>query len=140
MTQQDFPGSKTDREIIKTWIVTVHLVLTHLASEPCQLEFSRTYKIGNIAIFFQFPPLFAPSDVSKCRIRYQWGLEDKTSRLQTLLVLFFHNSIAKTKLAMLAFLYYIEFVKTSIDTLPFNIPSPYIFSRILRICHKYAFV
>ena len=87
-----------------------------------------------------FSPLFAPSDVSKCRIRYQWGLEDKTSRLQTLLVLFFHNSIAKTILVKLAFLYYREFVKNSIDTMPFNMPSPYIFARIHRICHRYAFI
>ena len=50
----------------------------------------------------------------------------KTSRLQTLLVLFFHNSIAKTMLAKLAFLYYREFVKKSIDMVPFDMPSPYI--------------
>ena len=36
-----------------------------------------------IVIFLQFRSLFAPFDVSKCRIRYQWVLEDKISRLQT---------------------------------------------------------
>ena len=65
----------------------------------------RDHKIGIIANFvfpyatlyshiFAVSSLFAPSDVSKCRIRYQWVLEDKILRLQALLVLFFCNSIA----------------------------------------------
>ena len=58
---------------------------------------------------------FAPFNANKCVIRYQLVFEDKISRLQTLLVLFFSNGIAKTKLAILAFLCYRDLWKTLIQ-------------------------
>ena len=68
-----------------------------------------------IPIHLQFPSLFSPYEVSKCDISYQWLWVDYISRLQTLLVLFISNGIAKTKLAILAFLYRGEFVKNPFE-------------------------
>ena len=64
-----------------------------------------------IPTYFQFSSLFAPYDVSKCDTRYQWIQTDYISILKTLLFLFISNGRAKTKLAILAFLYCEEFVK-----------------------------
>ena len=64
----------------------------------------------------QFSSLFALYDASKCKIRYQWVQEDYIWKLQNLLFFFFSNGTAKTKLAILAFLCYGEFVKTSISS------------------------
>ena len=61
-----------------------------------------------------FFSLFAPTDASKYEIRNQGVYEDFISRLNTLLDYLIFNGRAKTKLAMLAFLYCGEFVKNSI--------------------------
>ena len=63
----------------------------------------------------QFSRLFATNDISKCEIRNQGIHEDYISRLHTLLKYLIFNGRAKTKLAMLAFLYCVEFVKNSIE-------------------------
>ena len=51
-----------------------------------QSGFSQTHKIGNIGIIshkLQFPFLFVPNDVGKCKIRYLWAPEDYILGLQT---------------------------------------------------------
>ena len=63
----------------------------------------------------QFSPLLAPHDINRCEIRYHWVQEYYILRLQISLILFFSHETAKTKLALLSFLYCWEFVKTSID-------------------------
>ena len=66
-------------------------------------------------IFAVFFSLFARKDGSKCEIPYQWENKDYILRLKTSLLHFFiSNGRAKTKLAILAFLYCGEFVKNSI--------------------------
>ena len=65
-------------------------------------------------IYLQFSSLFAITVVIKCKIRNQGVHEDYISRLHALLKnSYFFNGRAKTKLAMLAFLYCIDFVKNS---------------------------
>ena len=59
----------------------------------------------------QFSSLFALHDASKCKIRYQWVKGDYIWRLWNSLFLLISNDTAKTKLAILAFLYCGEFVK-----------------------------
>ena len=68
-----------------------------------------------IHIYLQFSSLFAPTVLSKCEIRNQGVHEDYISRLNALLEYSSFNGRAKTKLAMLAFLYCVEFVKNSSD-------------------------
>ena len=85
-------------------------------------RFSQTQKIGNIAIIaiivnfvfqyiFLFRPLFALYDVGKCEIRCHWVQEDYILMMQTSVIEFSSNGVAKTKLAILAFLYCGRFVK-----------------------------
>ena len=74
-----------------------------------------------IPIYLQFSSLFATYDASKFETRYQWMQYDYISRLQTSLVQFLSNDTAKTKLAILAFLYCGEFVKNLTKRL--GIPS-----------------
>ena len=66
-----------------------------------------------IRIPLQFSSLFATNDISKCEIRKQGIHEDYISGSHALLEMFYFNGRAKTKLAMLAFLYCAEFVKNS---------------------------
>ena len=77
--------------------------------------FGYFYKHTKLAIilfpYFQFPLLFAPYVVSKCEIRCLLVWEHYISRLYASLVLLILNATAKTMLAMLAFLYYGEFVE-----------------------------
>ena len=53
----------------------------------------------------QFSSLFAPTDINKLEIRNQGTCEDYISRLHALLNQLIFNSKAKTKLAMLSFMY-----------------------------------
>ena len=89
--------------------------LTQKKEKSC---FLQSHKVGNVGVIanFVFPyfsPLFATNDVIKCEIRNQGIHDDYISRLHALCELFIFNGRAKTKLAMLAFLYYGEFVKNS---------------------------
>ena len=72
----------------------------------------KWYYFGNFAFheICSFFPLFEVYDVSKCKIGYQWVWDNYIYRLHTSLVLFISNGIAKTKLAILVFLYCVEFV------------------------------
>ena len=60
-----------------------------------------------------FSSLLAPTDVSECEIRNQGVRKDYNSNLHTSLDLMIFNGRAKSKLAMLAFLYCGDFVKNS---------------------------
>ena len=72
-------------------------------------------KHTKLAILALFPTLYSHIiavsfficniDVSKCEIRYQLMYLVYTSVMQTSLVKFLSNGLAKTKLAILAFLY-----------------------------------
>ena len=64
-----------------------------------------------IPTYLQFSSLFALTVFSKCEIRDQGVREDYISGLNALLKQLLFNGRAKMKLAMLAFLYCIEFVK-----------------------------
>ena len=86
-------------------------------------SFSQTHKVGNVGIIANFVFIYICSfllylviltGLSKCKIRNQGEYKDYISRLYILLDLLIFNGTAKTKLAMLAFLYYGEFVKNSI--------------------------
>ena len=68
-----------------------------------------------ILIYLRFVSLFAPYNISKCEIRWQWVHEDCISGLKNSLVLFISNGTAKTKLAILAFLCCAEFMKNYCD-------------------------
>ena len=70
-----------------------------------------------IPIFLQFSSVFIPTDVNKWEIRNQGVNEDYISRLYALLDWLIFNAKAKTKLAMLPFLYWRPFVKNSDDFL-----------------------
>ena len=66
------------------------------------------------AIYLHFFLHFALYDICKCgEMRCQWVLKDYISRLQTSLVQFISDDIAKTKLSISTFLYCGEFVKIS---------------------------
>ena len=65
--------------------------------------------------YSHFSSLFAIYDFCNHGIRYQWKQEFYISMFKTSSVLFISNGTAKTKLAILPFLYCGEFVKTSID-------------------------
>ena len=62
---------------------------------------------------FAVSSLFAPDGVCKCEIQYQWVLELCILKLPSSLILFISNDRAKTKMAILPFLYCGEFMKTS---------------------------
>ena len=53
-------------------------------------------------------------DVSKCELKCQWLQENCTSRLYTSLIWFFSNDTAKTKFAIMIFLYSGTPVKTRV--------------------------
>ena len=84
---------------------------------------TQTHNFGSMGItanfifplFFQFSSLFLPNDIGKCEIGNQGVLEDCISRLHILLNLFIFDGRVKTKLSMMAFLYWGEFVKNSIE-------------------------
>ena len=65
-----------------------------------------------IPISWLFSPLLAPYDVNKCEIRYHGVQVYYILRLQISLISFISQETAKTKLAILSFLYYREFVET----------------------------
>ena len=67
-----------------------------------------------IPIFLQFSSPVVPTDISKCEIRNQGIYENYISWIQSLLDELILNGTAKTKLAMLAFLYCEGIVKNSI--------------------------
>ena len=67
-----------------------------------------------IPIYLQFSCLFASTDVGKCEIRNLELYEDYIWRSNALLDQLIFNGRAKTKLAMLAFLFCGEIVKNSI--------------------------
>ena len=66
-----------------------------------------------ISIYLQLSSLFVPTVFSKCEFRNQGVHEDYMSRLNALLEWLIFNGRAKTKLAMLAFLYCVKFLKNS---------------------------
>ena len=68
-----------------------------------------------IPIYLQCSSLFAPTDASKYKITNQGIYKDYISIINVMLDWLIFNGRAKTKLAMLAFLYCREFVKNSIN-------------------------
>ena len=64
-------------------------------------------------MYLQFLSLFTSTGASKCEIRNEGIIEDCTLRLNATLDWLIFNGRAKTKLAMLPFLYYGEIVKNS---------------------------
>ena len=78
--------------------------------------FPRLREIGGftyIAIYLLFPHLLDYYNVSKCEIKFERILENYISRLHISLVCFISHGPAKTKLATMAFLYWVEIVKIS---------------------------
>ena len=73
-------------------------------------------------IYLQFSSLFVLTDLSKCEIRNQGAYEESISRLYILLDLLIYDGTAKTKLAMLAFLYYGMFMKNSTENTKIKTP------------------
>ena len=87
-------------------------------------SFSQTYKVGNVGIianfvspiYVQFSSLFTTTDDSKCEIRNQWVYDHYILRSNATLDWLIFSDKAKTKLAMLAFLYCGDIVKNSIES------------------------
>ena len=75
---------------------------------------------------------FQSTDARKYEIRNQGVHEDYISRLNTLLHYLIFNGRAKTKLAMLAFLYCGEFVKNSIQCRSHTVESN-TFNSVIRL-------
>ena len=80
------------------------------------LSFLETHKLAMLTLlptFMLIYSLFVPIDVSKYEIGNQGVYENYISRIQISLDELILNDTAKTKSAMLAFLYCREFVKNS---------------------------
>ena len=86
-----------------------------------------------VPIYLQFFSLFVTNDVSKYEIRNQRLHGNYSSSLHALLHYLNYNGRAKTKLAMLAFLYWGEFVKNSADKLMLRVRS---FARQKEVMHN----
>ena len=86
-----------------------------------QSRFSQSHKVGNVGIIANFVLPYICSlllflghfAAGKRQIKCQWVQYNCISRFNILLVWYFSNGTAKTKLAILAFLYCGVFVKNS---------------------------
>ena len=76
----------------------------------CNWVFHKCKRLAILSLL-RLSILFTPIDASKCEIRSQFVQEDYIPRLQTSSAESIPKGIAKTKLAILAFMYCGEFVK-----------------------------
>ena len=75
------------------------------------VNFDCHHNIDHFLFCLLFPSLIVTCDVSKYEMRYPWKLWHYILMLQIALVQFLSNGIVKTKLVILTFLYWREFVK-----------------------------